>query len=52
MDATTEAVQIHGSRGYRRDYAVERYMREAKGTYIHEGTNEVNCMVITNHMCD
>jgi alkylation response protein AidB-like acyl-CoA dehydrogenase len=50
MDAATEAVQIHGSRGYSTDYPVERYMREAKGAQIYEGTNEVNRTVIANHL--
>ncbi|WP_265112073.1 acyl-CoA dehydrogenase family protein [Halosolutus halophilus] len=52
MDVTTEAVQIHGSRGYSKDYPVERYMREAKGTQIYEGTNEVNRQVIAQHLYD
>jgi len=52
MDAATEAVQIHGSRGYSTDYAVERYMREAKGAQIYEGTNEVNRSVIAKHLYD
>ncbi|WP_458210634.1 acyl-CoA dehydrogenase family protein [Haladaptatus sp. NG-SE-30] len=50
MDAATEAVQIHGSRGYSTDYPVERYMREAKGAQIYEGTNEVNRSVIAKHL--
>jgi alkylation response protein AidB-like acyl-CoA dehydrogenase len=50
MDAATEAVQVHGSRGYSRDYPVERYMRVAKGMQIYEGTNEVNRIVISNSL--
>jgi len=50
MDAATEAVQIHGSRGYSKDYPVERYMRVAKGMQIYEGTNEVNRIVIANRL--
>lgn len=50
MDVATEAVQIHGSRGYSKDYAVERYMRVAKGMQIYEGTNEINRQVIVNRM--
>lgn len=50
MHAATEAVQIHGSRGYSKDYPVERYMREAKGAQIYEGTNEVNRTVIADHL--
>jgi alkylation response protein AidB-like acyl-CoA dehydrogenase len=50
MDVATEAVQIHGSRGYSKDYPVERYMRVAKGMQIYEGTNEVNRIVISNQL--
>lgn len=50
MDVTTEAVQIHGSRGYSKDYSVERRMRVAKGMQIYEGTNEINRLVIANRL--
>ena len=50
MDLSTEAVQIHGARGYSKDYPVERYMREAKGMQIYEGTNEINRLVIANRL--
>jgi alkylation response protein AidB-like acyl-CoA dehydrogenase len=50
MDVATEAVQIHGSRGYSKDYPVERHMRVAKGMQIYEGTNEVNRIVISNQL--
>lgn len=50
MDAATEAVQIHGARGYSKDYPVERYMRVAKGMQIYEGTNEINRIVINNRL--
>ncbi len=50
MEAATEAVQIHGARGYSKDYPVERFMREAKGMQIYEGTNEINRLVITNRL--
>ncbi|TVR63664.1 MAG: acyl-CoA dehydrogenase [Gemmatimonadales bacterium] len=36
-----EAVQIYGGYGYMRDYPVERLMRDAKGTEIHEGSSEL-----------
>ncbi|MFB6353315.1 MAG: acyl-CoA dehydrogenase family protein [Halobacteriales archaeon] len=50
MDVATEAVQIHGARGYSTDYPVERYLREAKGTQIYEGTNEINRLVVANRL--
>ena len=41
MWVADEAVQIFGGYGYMRDYPVEKLMRDAKGTEIYEGTNEV-----------
>lgn len=52
MDTAVESVQIHGARGYSTDYAVERYLREAKGMQIYEGTNEINRQVIVNQLSD
>ncbi len=46
MWITDEAVQIFGGYGYMRDYPVERLMRDAKGTQIYEGANEVLRMVV------
>lgn len=42
-----EAVQIHGGYGYMREYAVERYFRDARITEIYEGTSEVQRIVIS-----
>lgn len=41
-----EAVQIHGSAGYSREYLVERLFRDARITEIYEGTTEAQRMVI------
>lgn len=41
MWTADEAVQIFGGYGYMRDYPVEKLMRDAKGTEIYEGSNEV-----------
>jgi alkylation response protein AidB-like acyl-CoA dehydrogenase len=46
MRVTTDAVQLHGGYGYIADYPVERYMREAKGLQIVEGTNQIQRYVI------
>ncbi|MCK4596871.1 acyl-CoA dehydrogenase, partial [bacterium] len=42
----TKALQIHGGYGYMKDYAVERYFRDARLTEIYEGTSEAQKMVI------
>ncbi len=46
MHVTTDAVQLHGGYGYITEYPVERYMREAKGLQIVEGTNQIQRYVI------
>ena len=40
-EVTNEAIQIHGGYGYTKDFAVERYYRDAKLNEIYEGTSEV-----------
>lgn len=50
MDVTVESVQVHGARGYSSDLPVERYLREAKGMQIYEGTNEVNRYLIQKQL--
>jgi len=43
--AAAEAVQIHGAYGYSDEYAVERYLRNAKGAMIYEGTSEIHTLM-------
>jgi alkylation response protein AidB-like acyl-CoA dehydrogenase len=47
MEASVEAVQIHGGYGYVKEFHVERLMRDAKITQIYEGTSEVQKIVIS-----
>ena len=43
-------VQIHGGYGYSKDYAIERYFRDARATEIYEGTNEIQQIVIAREL--
>ena len=42
FDAAAEAIQVHGAYGYSDEYDVERYLRNAKGAIIYEGTSEIH----------
>jgi len=50
MNATRNAIQIHGGYGYTKEYPVERFYRDAKITEIYEGTTEVQKMVIAGNL--
>ncbi len=50
--AATQAVQIHGGAGYCKDFAVERYFRDAKITEIYEGTSEIQRLVISRNVLE
>jgi butyryl-CoA dehydrogenase len=50
MRAAHKAVQIHGGYGYMKDYAVERYFRDARILEIFEGTSQIQRIVISNHL--
>lgn len=47
----TDAVQVLGGYGLRRDYNVERFYRNAKVYQIVEGTNQIQRMVIGRDLC-
>ena len=42
FEAAAEAIQVHGAYGYSDEYDVERYLRNAKGAIIYEGTSEIH----------
>jgi butyryl-CoA dehydrogenase len=50
MQVTTDAVQVCGGIGYMRDFAAEKYMRDAKITQIYEGTNQIQRDVIAKNL--
>lgn len=45
-----DAIQVMGGYGYSREYPVERLLRDAKITQIYEGTNQIQRIVIANHI--
>lgn len=45
FEAASEAVQIHGAYGYSDEYDVERYLRNARGAMIYEGSNEIQTLI-------
>ena len=44
------AVQIHGGKGYMREYPIERYYRDARITKIYEGTSEIQRNIIADEL--
>jgi hypothetical protein len=46
VKAASEAVLLHGGRGYSNEYPVERYYRDIKGLQIYEGTSHIQRIVI------
>jgi butyryl-CoA dehydrogenase len=47
---TAKALQIHGGYGFTKDYAVERFFRDARVFTIYEGTSEIQRIVISDHI--
>jgi len=43
--AARDAIQVHGSYGYSKEYPVERIYRNVRGSTILEGTNEVHTLI-------
>jgi acyl-CoA dehydrogenase len=52
MEASTEAVQVHGGYGYIKEFPVEKLMRDAKLLQIYEGTNEIQRLVIARELLE
>ncbi|HHT01475.1 MAG TPA: acyl-CoA dehydrogenase [Firmicutes bacterium] len=50
MQVTSDAIQIMGGYGYMREYPAEKRLRDAKVTQIYEGTNQIQRLVIANHL--
>jgi butyryl-CoA dehydrogenase len=52
MRVATDAVQIYGGAGYSRDNPVERFMRDAKGAQIYEGSNQIQRLIIAQQLIE
>ena len=52
FDAASEAIQIHGAYGFSDEYDVERYMRNARGAMIYEGSNEIQTLIQAEYTLD
>ncbi|NOT36635.1 MAG: acyl-CoA dehydrogenase [Saprospiraceae bacterium] len=50
VQASTEAVQIHGGYGYTKDFPAEKYYRDSKLCTIGEGTSEIQKLVIVREL--
>ncbi|TME06420.1 MAG: acyl-CoA dehydrogenase [Chloroflexi bacterium] len=50
MKAASEAVLMHGNRGYSNEYPVERYYRDIKGLQIYEGTSHIQRVIIAREL--
>jgi alkylation response protein AidB-like acyl-CoA dehydrogenase len=52
MRVATDAVQVYGGAGYSRENPVERFMRDAKGAQIYEGSNQIQRLIIAQHLIE
>ncbi len=45
FESANDAIEIHGAYGYSNEYPVERYLRNARGAVIYEGTREIHTVM-------
>ena len=45
-----DAIQVHGAYGYSNEYPVERYLRNAKGSVIYEGTSQIHTLMQADYV--
>jgi alkylation response protein AidB-like acyl-CoA dehydrogenase len=48
--AASQAVLLHGNRGYSDEYPVERHYRDIKGLQIYEGTSHIQRVIIAREL--
>jgi len=52
MSVASDAVQLFGATGYSRDAPVERFLRDAKGAQIYEGTNQIHRLIVAEALLE
>ncbi|HLL78425.1 MAG TPA: acyl-CoA dehydrogenase family protein [Ktedonobacteraceae bacterium] len=50
MRAASQAVLLHGNRGYSNEFPVERFYRDIKGLQIYEGTSHIQRVIIAREL--
>ena len=50
FEAADDAIQVHGAYGYSDEYPVERYLRNARGAIIYEGTREIHKLMQADYL--
>ena len=50
LEAASQAVLLHGGRGYSSEYPVERHYRDIKGLQIYEGTSHIQRIIIARDL--
>ncbi len=50
MQATVDAVQVHGGYGFMKEFPVEKLMRDVKIYQIYEGTSEIQRLIISREL--
>lgn len=45
FEAASHAIQVHGAYGYSDEYDVERFLRNARGAMIYEGSSEIHQLI-------
>ena len=50
VQCAMDAIQVHGAYGYSDEYPVERYLRNAKGSVIYEGTSQIHTLLQADYL--
>lgn len=50
VQSAMDAIQVHGAYGYSDEYPVERFLRNAKGSVIYEGTSQIHTLMQADYL--